>query len=310
MDTWEIVYSASALLLSAGLLLLARVAFSRIARFDVDHQLTEADNPAVGTALFGYMAGVAIVLAGLLGTETADLDDPLSIARDLGLLALWGVLAIGLLKLSGWLNDKVLLRGFENKKELVDDHNVGVGITLMGSYIASGLVLAGALSGTVDPEVLPEDATLGSVLMHELGTALVFFALGQIVLMLFGLIYTRTQPRDVLQAIAEDYVVDGKHYGGNAAAGLAFGGNLAALGLVLYGGAHADFTGWVDNLTTFGMLAGAGLILLPLWRIFVDKIMLGQADLAKEIYDDRNINAALLETISVVGMAMVLVFVV
>ncbi|MEZ4435510.1 MAG: DUF350 domain-containing protein [bacterium] len=310
MQIAAIVYSAAALLLSAGLLLIARVAYARLARFEVDHQLTEADNPAVGVALFGYLGGVVIVLAALLGTEGASLDDPTGMAWDLGGFVAWGLIAIVLLKLAGWLNDKLLLRGFENKKELVDDHNLGVGATLCGSYLASGLVLAGALSGTVAPEVLPADAGPLDVFLHELGTAFAFYALGQLALIAFGWIYRAIQPRDVLRAIEEDYVVDGVHHGGNAAAGIAFGGNLTALGLVLYGAAHADFTGWADNLTTFGILTAIGLVLLPLWRYVVDHVMLGKADLQKEIYEDRNTNAALLETASVIGMAMVLVFVV
>lgn len=314
MESWfdpmDAVYSASALLIAAGLLLIARVLYGRLARYDVDHELTEADNPAVGPAIFGFLAGVTIVLAGLLGTDGAALDDPIGIAWDLSEFLGWGLVAIGLLKLSGWLNDKFLLRGFENKKELVDDRNLGVGATLCGSYIASGLVLAGALTGVVDPEVLPAEATRADRLMHEAQSALVFFALGQVALIVFGLLYRVMQPADVLRAIEEDYVdAEGRSHGGNAAAGIALGGNLAALGLVLFGAARADFVGWTDNLIEFGIAAGVGIVLLALWRVFVDKIMLGKADLAKEIYEDRNPNAALLETASVLGMAMVLVFV-
>ncbi len=314
MESWfdpmDAVYSASALLISAGLLLIARVLYGVLARFDVDHELTEADNPAVGPALFGFLGGVTIVLAGLLGTDGAALDDPIGIAWDLSEFMGWGLMAIVLLKLSGWLNDKLLLRGFENKKELVDDRNLGVGATLCGSYLASGLVLAGALTGVVDPELLPDEATRLDRLTHEVMSGLTFFALGQVALIVFGVLYRVMQPTDVLRAIEEDYVgKDGRTRGGNAAAGIALGGNLTALGLVLFGAARADFIGWADNLIEFGIAAGVGIVLLVLWRFFVDKVMLGKADLAKEIYVDRNTNAALLETASVIGMAMVLVFV-
>lgn len=309
-DPLDAVYSGSALLISAGLLLIARVLYSALARYDVDHQLTEADNPAVGPAVFGYLSGVTIVLAGLLGTDGATTDDPIGMAWDLSELFGWGLVAIVLLKLSGWLNDKLLLSGFENKKELVDDRNIGVGATLCGSYIASGLVLAGALTGVVSPDVLPAEATRADRLTHELMSGLAFFALGQIALIVFGLLYRVMQPTDVLRAIEEDYVDEnGKGHGGNAAAGISFGGNLAALGLVLFGAARADFVGWQENLVEFAIATGVGIALLVGWRFFVDHVMLGKADLAKEIYTDRNPNAALLETASVLGMAMVLVFV-
>ena len=65
---------------------------------------------------------------------------------------------------------------------------------------------------------------------------------------------------------------------------------------------------WDENVSGFGIAAVVGLVLLPLWKLFVDKVMLSKADLAKEIYEDRNINAALLETICVIGLALVLVF--
>jgi len=314
MDGWfdpmDAVYSTSALLISAGLLLVARVLYGVMARYDVNHELTEADNPAVGPAIFGFLGGVIIVLAGLLGTDGASLDDPIGIAWDLSELLGWGLVAIVLLKLSGWLNDRFLLRGFENKKELIDDRNLGVGATLCGSYLASGLVLAGALTGIVDPELLPDGATRGDRLMHEAMSALTFFALGQLALIIFGVLYRVMQPTDVLRAIEEDYVdAEGRSHGGNAAAGISLGGNLTALGLVLFGAARADFVGWADNLIDFGIAAGVGIALLIGWRLFVDHVMLGKADLAKEIYEDRNPNAALLETISVIGMATVLVFV-
>ena len=61
MSSTQIMYSMAVVLTSAGILLLAKMA-SRPIVFDVDHELTEADNPAVGTALF-ILAAVVIVLA-------------------------------------------------------------------------------------------------------------------------------------------------------------------------------------------------------------------------------------------------------
>ena len=111
-------------------------------------------------------------------------------------------------------------------------------------------------------------------------------------------------------AIAQDYEVNGIKHGGNAAAGVAFGGNLLALGLVLFGGVHGVFDAWDDKLLDFGVFAAIGCILLPIWRIFVDRILLNEADLAKEIYEDRNLNAAYLETVALLGLAGALVFVI
>ena len=309
MDAAHLIYSASAFLLCAGILLLGRVAYARLARYDVDHELTEADNPAVGTALFGFLAGLVIVMAALVGNATGHLDDPDEVAWELGELAVYGALAVLLLKLAGWINDRIILHRFENQKELVDDRNVGAGAALAGSYIASGLVLAGSLSGKVDPALLSEGRGALAYAGVELAVALTFFALAQLVLAAYGLIYQAIQKEDVHDAIERDYTQDGVLHGGNMAAGVAFGGNLAAVGIILYGATAGDFHGWTEHLTRFGVMVAVGLVLLPVWRVFVDKVMLAKADLNKEIYEDRNVNAALLETICMLGLAAVIVLV-
>ena len=309
MTTTEILYSAGALLVSAGVLLLGRVIFARLASYDVDDQLTERDNPAIGTALFGFLAGIVAVLTALLSTDPVEGQTAEGMKWDLAELAAYGIVAIFLLKIAGWINDRFILHNFENNKELVEDRNVGVGAVLGGTYLASGLVLAGAFTGRVDAEVMG-DADRWGTMGFEVGVAAAFFVLGQVALVIYGLVYQMVQSNDVLDAIERDYEEDGRTHGGNAAAGIAFGGNLVAYSIVLLGGARHDFTGWSDNLIEFGIAAGVGLVLLPTWRFFVDHVMLSKADLAKEIYEDRNVNAALLETVCVIGLALVLVFVI
>ncbi|MEE2789726.1 MAG: DUF350 domain-containing protein [Myxococcota bacterium] len=308
MNTTQILYSAGVILVTAGILLLAKTFYARVAAYDLDHELTEADNPAVGTALFGYLAGIVIVLAALLSTEPLETEGDSGMVNDLIELIAYGILAICLLKLAGFVNDRFILHRFENKKELVDDRNVGAGAVLCGSYLASGLVIAGALAGRMDGEIFGTEATQMEVVAQELGVALTFFVLGQIVLVIFGYVYQAVQKQDVLDAIEQDYEVNGVKHGGNAAAGIAFGASLTAVGLVLFGASRSDFTGWGDNLLTFGVSAGLALVLLPVWRIFVDRVMLQKADLAKEIYEDKNVNAALIEGVSLLGLAVFLLF--
>ena len=62
------------------------------------------------------------------------------------------------------VNDKIILHNFKNVKELVDDKNVGAGAVQAGSYIASGLIIAGSIHGE------------GGGLL----TAIAFFVLGQV----------------------------------------------------------------------------------------------------------------------------------
>ena len=308
MSMTEILYLVGSLLVSTGVILIARVLYAKLAPYNVDAELTEADNPAVGVALFGYLGGVISVMLALLHTDSHGNDTAEALQWDLIELAFYGLLAIGLLKIAGWINNRFITRGFENQKELVDDRNVGVGALLGGGYLASGLVIAGCLSGRIDPELVGEMSRFER-LGYEFTIALGFFALGQLALVVFSRVYTASQKEDVLHEIERDYEHEGRFHGGNAAAGMAFGGSLVAYSLILFGGVHGDFHSWSEQLTIFGSAAAVGVIALPAWRRFVDLIMLPKADLAKEIYVDRNTNAALLETICLLGLALVIMFI-
>lgn len=302
MNVW--VHMAGAVCVSAAVLLIGRIAWSLTSRYDAEHQLTEADNPAVGTVLAGFMGGLICVMAALLSTESGAEGDPTAIAWDLLELGLYGLVAIPLLLLAGYLNDKAILYAFSNRKEIVEDRNSGTGAVVASSYLASGVVLAGAFGGRVDEALLAEYEVFAAMIGHELALGAAIFALSQVGLVVYGVVYRKLLRRDLHAAIADDYERDGVTYGGNLAAGLAFGGHLVAYGLVLWGATRQDFAGWGDYLADLGLAAAIGLVALPLWRLLVDHIMLAKADLAKEIYEDRNVNAALMEAASVIGLAV------
>ncbi len=80
-----------------------------------------------------------------------------------------------LLNLSRWFNDWAILRKFDDTHQLIARRNVGVGAVHFGAYVATGLVIAGSVSG--------EGGGIVSML--------VFFVLGQLSLLAFSLIYER-----------------------------------------------------------------------------------------------------------------------
>lgn len=302
MMAW--IHLAGSVAVFAAVLLIGRIAWAKFAGYDAEHQLTEADNPAVGVVLFGCLGGLICVLAALMATDAAAIDDPTAMGWDLIEMALYGLLAVPLLLISERVNDRAILYAFSIKKELVDDRNSGTGAVVASTYLASGIVLAAAFGGHIDPSLVADyDGTL-AIIGHELGVAVVLFVLSQVALIVYGVVYRRFLGFDLHAAIADDYVKDGVKHGGNLAAGLAFGGHLVAFAIVLWGAGRQDFFGWADYLTDFGIAAAVGLVVLPLWRVFVDRIMLPKADLAKEIYTDRNVNAALLEAAAVIGLAV------
>ena len=86
------------------------------------------------------------------------------------------------------INDKLLLYQFCNVKEIITDRNVGTGAVQCGTYIATALIIGGSIHGE------------GGGLI----SALVFFILGQGLLILFGLIYNKLTPFDLHEEIEKD----------------------------------------------------------------------------------------------------------
>ncbi|MGB0645821.1 MAG: DUF350 domain-containing protein [Bradymonadia bacterium] len=299
----ELIYQLSATLLTLGLLFLGFNAYGRFSSYDHDNELTEADNPAVGWVTFGYMAALLIVLTKVLANEADHGGDTLVMVYDLLELFIYGVLAIVLLKIAGIINDRFILSNCENKKEIVDDRNQGAAAAVLGSYVASALMIAGAIHGDARGD---EPDAFFSGLQNDILLVLIYFVVGQILMILFAKLYQRVCGLDVLKAIEADYEVDGQKVGGNAAAGTALGLNMIAFGILLLGAGTTESSDTLAMVKDYAIFAAFGLFLLPLWQVFADHVMLQSADLKKEIYEDRNLNAALIEGACVIGLALVL----
>lgn len=253
----------------------SKVAKDLLTPYRINQQLREG-NLAVSVSLGGYLiATIIVILGALLGPSRGLLQD---IYGFLG----YAILGIALLNISRVVNDRLILGKFSNVKEIVEDRNVGTGAVEFGSYIASGLVVAGSIHGTG-----------GGV--H---TALAFFALSQLVLVLFVRIYDFITPFDVHDELEKD----------NVAAGIAFGGTLIALGIILFKGSVGDFISWEYNLLNFAISAGTGFIFLPLVRVLVDKLLLPKIDLNQAIGNDRNMAIAWFEMTVAISFATILFF--
>ena len=126
---------------------------------------------------------------------------------------------------------------------------------------------------------------------------LVFFAVGQVVLIIFALVYNLITPFDLHDEIEKD----------NAAAGVAFGGALVAIGIVLMHASAGNFVSWGINLSTFFLESLFVLVFLPIVRFCFDKFLFAKFDLNQEIQKDRNLGAGFLEATAMVSFAMVLI---
>ena len=272
------------------LLALSKVVKDILTPYKIDVQLTEKDNPALGLSMTGYYAAVTIIFLGAtVGDSAADSTGAAlkSMGVDLG----YAILGIIMLNIGRIIVDKLVLNQFSTVKEIITDRNVGTGAVEFGSYVATALIAAGALHGEVKAESM--SFTGGGVL-----TFLAFFLAGQITLVLFAKFYQIITKYDIYEQIEKD----------NVAAGVAFGANMVAIGIILLKATAGDFEGWIDNFTEFGIYAAAGFITLSLVRKITDWVLLPKSTLAHEIAVDRNISAAWIEGIVAISIATLIFF--
>ena len=279
--------------LGVVVLLLAKLVRSAITRHKEDEEVVQRQNLAEALRLSGYLVGVVLVFVGAVyqPAHLALLDPRLAFDAQFGLdvlrvflYSLAGIVALNLLRIS---MDKLVLYKFEVEKEIVEDHNVGTGAVEFGIYVATGLMIAGSLSGAA-----------GSGELFEAVASLVFLALGQVVLVLFAFFYELTTPFDVHEEIERD----------NAAVGVAFGGNIIAIGFVMLKALSGDFISWQQSIFDFAVFAVLGFVLLYLLRLLVDLLVLPRVNVAMQMAQERNAGVALVESAVVISSSLILFF--
>jgi len=279
MPSFIIEFSTGLAFIALALLIItaAKLINDFLTPYLIDLELAKNDNIALAVSFSGYLIGVVTVFIG------AYVGPSRGLATDLIYVGGWSLFGVVLLNLSRIINNRLILYKFCNTKEIIEDQNVGTGAVQAGSYIASGFMVAGAVNGE------------GGGLL----TALAFFAAGQAVLILFGLIYQMSTRYDIHAAIEND----------NVAAGISFCGALIALGVVLGHASAGAFIDWGTNFLIFVEEAAIVIILIPLVRLFFDKVTFAKMDLNHEISEDRNIGAAVLEASAMIALATILVYI-
>ena len=251
--------------------------------YQVKEELVEKDNTALAVALTGYYFALVLAIGGVMAGESQGLEE------DLIDIAIYGPLAIILLNISRFLNDKIVLRKFNVRDELIRDQNSGTGVVVFASYVATGLVINGVVSGVAVMD------TAGTIL-----STIVFWALSQVALVIADLIYDAITSYDVHEQIEKD----------NLAAGIAFAGALIAIGNILRHAVSGDLIAWSISLQDFGFELAAGLVLLPIVRFLSDKVLLPGRSLTDEIVNQEhpNTGAAFIEAFSYIGASFLIVW--
>ena len=244
--------------------------------YNIQDELVEKDNAAFALVLCGYYLGLTFSIGGVIAGPSAGMES------DLIDILVYGPLAILLLNLSALINDRFILSEFDIRKEILQDQNCGTGVVEFAVFVATGLNIFGALYGQG-----------GSIF-----TAIVFWALGQAVLVLIGKYYNLITQYNIHEQIEKD----------NVAVGIGFAGALIGIGNLLRVASAEHFISWEANLTTFGLYMVVGLILLPVARILTDRILLPGRSLADELVNQvkPNQGAAFLEASSYIGASFLI----
>ncbi len=280
-------------------LALAKLARDLVTRnYRVDEEITTKANLAVALRLSGYLTAVILVFLGVLYqplTGGASLSFEVEAAsgfgfnRELGeevlrvfLYSLGGIVALNLVRV---LFDRLILYQFHLEKEVVEDRNVGAGAAEFGMYVATGLLIAGAVAGDT-----------GSSEVEAALVALAFFGMGLALLVVFALAYELTTSFKIHDEIED----------GNNAVGVALGGNLIAIGLVTLKAVFGSFVGWGESIAAFLVFAVLGFVLLYVMRLLFDLVLLPRVKVSQALSTDRNVGVALVESAVVISAALVL----
>jgi len=279
MDIDNFILAIIYLISAFALFFVGKVVFDRINRsYQLNEELVKKDNSALAIAMVGYYFGLTLSIGGVIVGPSAGLQE------DLIDILLYGPLAIILMNASAIINDKFILYKFNNTKELIEDQNVGTGAVECAVYIATGMIIFGAISG--------QD---GSLI-----TAIVFWGLGQLALILTGIIYNLITPYDIHSHIEKN----------NVAVGVSFAGALVGIGNVIRHAVSGDFQSWSENLSIFLSFTVMGLIFLPIIRFLADKVLLPGENITDELVHQEkpNIGAAFIEAFSYIGASFFIVW--
>ncbi len=257
--------------------------------YDDDTHIDDG-NTAIGFRRAGLYLGVAIAVSGTLESSSK------GFFIDLVQLFIDGLIIIGFMFSSRFINDFIMLNHIDNDKECIktihlenggeQTGNTAVGIVEAGMFIATGFILCGSFSGS------------GGTFFQGILSAVLFFILGQFCLLFFGFLYENITSFNVRDEIKNN----------NLAAGIGLGGVLTALGIILKASIAGPFTGWFNDISSFGLYALFGIVMLLIFRKAADMLLLPTTDIATEVTEDRNVAALIVVQSAVNAIAIIIAF--
>jgi uncharacterized membrane protein YjfL (UPF0719 family) len=124
-------------------------------------------------------------------------------------------------------------------------------------------------------------------------TALLYWVLGQLILLITTFVYNRITPYDIHEHIEKK----------NVAVAIGYAGAIIAIANLIRFALMHDFVSWTVTLQDVGIDVSVGLVFLPIARLITDKILLPGQNLTDEIVNQEvpNCGAALIEAFAYIG---------
>lgn len=278
------LYNSVPLFASALLALIAgRFLFLRTTSFHSHKELIARPNPAYGLVLGAYLFAAGFAIAGaFFGSRQLP---PLTAS---GILLVYGLLTVVLLRVTILINDRFILHTFSIEKEIARDRNLGAAFCVTGSILAGGLILNGAMTGYSDG------------FGHGLRDVILFWALGQLIQVAASRIYGWSMKYDVHRLI---------EYDDNVGVGVGFGGFLAGLGLIVRATLKLADTreGHLSStLLETGLLASLGALLLLAINGIVLRLLFPKARYEHDVEMKGNLAVAIVSAAANLALALIL----
>jgi hypothetical protein len=250
-----------------ALIIVARFVFGIVARlegYSLTYETVKNDNPAIGIRYASFLIAIIFSFLGILHPSGV------SWQADLNLIAQFGLLAIGLLVVSRWVNDIFLLYDFNNNKEVLTEKNTAVAIVEGATYLATAFIMVGALAGWE-----------GGVLV-----SLIWFVIGQFFLVVLGLLYSLWRGK---KAVHNELDIH------NNACAFSMAGFMLSGGLALGAAISGPFTGWSKDLKDVVIYLLVWLAFMLVAALITNILVLPGRRLKHEIMKDKNTGAGLIE---------------
>ncbi len=261
------------------LLIIARAVYQVVLGQAMTATLIDHDNKAAAVALAGFMLGVIQVIIPILSAPSH------SFWSDVGGVAAYGIGGILAMTVAGLVFEQYSRWTGAPLREQIVRGNLAAGIVDGAIHFASGQLVAGALTG--------DGGTLAPTV--------VFWAAGLVALIVFTHIFRLLTAYHDAEMIKQ----------GNVAAALGCAGLIIAIGMMVGYAASGTFTGYGESFRSFGLMLLVILVLYPVRQIIVQMLLLGggfsfrNGRLDREIAQDQNVGAGLLEAIGYIATALV-----